>query len=210
MTGMRPTPAIRVESVVAKLRSAVETELNKTGPQWTACVLGALASLASTDDCVDPDPETSWKRRGRTPNEYVLDLTISSWPKYDKPAPYEYPTYFTESASRPLRMLLVAESEWGDARDRKENGKAILEDFAKILSARAPVKVMVFSHFAKPGDTPGVTSSFDELTKHMVGLIRAAGDEAADYVLFGVAWDEREYKCVTVRSGIAADLEQGP
>jgi hypothetical protein len=115
--------------------------------------------------------------------------------------PYEYPAYFAAAGkvgeARKLELLLVAESEWGDSSSRRENGKAVMDDFLKLLAARAALKVMVFGYFERRGQLDDVSSSFSELTAHMTRLVRSSADDAP-YVLFGVAWDDKKYRDVCV------------
>lgn len=158
---------------------------------WTDRVLGALAALAREGCCVDPDPAVPHRGRGRRKNEWLWDLTISTWPRYGD-QPYEFPAYFDTAARRKRRLLLVAESEWGVSRSWKENGHAVMHDFCKLIDARAPLKVMVFGYI--PGES---ASTFEGLEKRMRDLIDATGDNA-DYVLFGVSWRENDYEWVRI------------
>jgi hypothetical protein len=175
-------PVITPEAVLSALRAAAAEEFHKplTSQEWTTSMLRALASLAPDGACVDPDVSLPRVGKGRAAKEFLWDLTISQWPHY-KRVPYRFPDYF--QAAKEPQLLMVAESEWGDARGRKKNGFAVMADFAKLLGARAPLKVMVFGYF-----TDG-ESSFEQLRALMRDLIRASRDAAA-YVLFGVAWGQ--------------------
>jgi len=171
------------QSALLALARAADAESKAEEQDWTRAMLRALAKLAP-NACIDPDVWAPRTGRGRAAKEFLWDLTISSWPRYEEQA-YEFPTYFKQASAntlRPPRLLLVAESEWGDSRGRRKNGLAVMEDFAKLLAAQAPVKVMIFGYFPT-----GASSSFKELSGLMVDLIRASRD-SAEYVLFGVAW----------------------
>ena len=196
---------ISVQEVLGALHGAATAELAKTDPQWTPAVLQALARLAPTDACVDPDVFAARRGTGRAAKEHLWDLVISTWPKYTS-VRYSYPAYF--AAAEAPRLLLVAESEWGDQRSRRENGLAVLDDFVKVLAARAELKVMVFGYFADAGTTPEASSTFAELTGHMSRLIRLSGDNA-DYVLFGVAWDLHECRDIHLAKGHPSDEHIG-
>lgn len=180
---------LELSQIQVALRRAVRHSLSNRDTDWTMAILRALADMA-TGKCVDPDVRAPRRGRGRIRGEYLWDLCISDWPTY-KGQPYVYPDYF--AAVTTPRLLLVAECEWGKEGSARENGQRVLEDFSKILHARAPIKVMVFSYFACDHDhtwsPTTVTSSFQELTGHMARLIAASNDEA-EYVLFGVAWNE--------------------
>ena len=188
------------------LRGAAASEFKKAPNEqsWTTSILRALASLAPEGACIDPDVSAPRNGSGRAAKEYLWDLTISSWPNYET-TPYAYPSYFERAAQGNSRLLLVAESEWGAATGHKKNGMAVMEDFSKLLGARAPLKVMVFSYFRT-----GASSTFEELSALMVKLIRATGDDA-EYVLFGVAWGkDSECKDMHIRRDEVSDVSCGP
>lgn len=199
---------ISVDGVRESLRETARVALAPgVEPEWTTSILRGLAKLATPDMCVDPDVSAPARGRGRRANEHLWDLTISSWPNYAQ-VPYSYPAYY-QAAAHP-KLLLIAESEWGDQRSRRENGAAVLEDFAKLLAARAPLKVMVFGyHEEKEAGSGSPSSSFTELTTLMAGLICAAEDDA-DYVLFGVAWKGTEYRDVHVHGRTQSGEHVGP
>jgi hypothetical protein len=200
--------SISAADALAVLRTAADTEFNKgeADQQWTPCVLRALAELGKArGHCIDPDVTVPRVGKGRAAKEFLWDLTISSWPKYGKPARYVYPDYFIEAARRAPRLLLVAESEWGAANGRTKNGMAVLEDFSKLLAARADVKVMVFGYFTNASRSGSKVSTFDDLTSHMVTLIRKTGDDAS-YALFGVAWDAKKYEDMVVTGKTPAGM----
>lgn len=191
---------LSVDTVRIALRETAKAALVPGAePEWTTSILQALAGLAEPDMCIDPDVSLVTRGRGRRAKEFLWDLTISSWPRYDR-LKYEYPTYFA-SAEKP-QLLLVAESEWGDARSPRKNGHAVLEDFVKLLAARAPLKVMVFGYHER-------NSSFAELTDQMMRLAHAS-DDPADYVLFGVAWKGSEYRDVHLKNGQKREEHVGP
>ncbi len=198
-----PGQAVAPDAVLAALRTAAAEEFDKpiAAQAWTTSTLRALAALAPPGACVDPDVSAARVGKGRAAKEFLWDLTISEWPHY-KRVPYRFPDYFQEA--REPRLLLVAESEWGAARGRKKNGFAVMDDFCKLLSARAPLKVMVFGYFVA-GE-----SSFEQLRGLMADLILRSKDDAA-YVLFGVAWDSvREWKgCLVTAQGTGA-ITVGP
>lgn len=175
---------ITVPEVVAALEEALDQAWLEECAEttvWTAAVLGALARVGRAHEmCVDPP---GWEDGGGRAGEHLWDLAISSWPRYGRP-PYEFPRYF-EAATLP-RLALVAESEWGAANDPAYTGKAVLEDFSKILAARAPLKVMVFGYVPK-GPRSAVNASHPALIELMKGLISRSDDDAV-YILCGVSW----------------------
>jgi hypothetical protein len=196
---------ISAEEVADVLRTAAAAEFEKPANEqdWTTSILRALASTAPDGACIDPDVSAACRGTGRAAKEFLWDLTISSWPNY-KDIPYAHPRYFEEATKRRLRLLLVAESEWGALRGRKKNSSAVMADFLKLLGALAPLKVMVFGYH------PRVESTFEELAELMTRLIRASGDDA-DYLLFGVSWGkDHEYKEQHVGGGRAGPIHAGP
>jgi len=201
---------ISQDSVVNVLKNTVTRAFQTPPDDWTVLVLRALANLGGPETCIEPNVDVPRRGRGRYPNEYLWDLTISTWPNYND-TPYEYPGYFDSSGQRDnLELLLVAESEWGVQRNAVMNGKAVMEDFAKLLGARSKTKVMVFGYFDRPNrNHEAPCSSFEELTGHMTSLIKATKDNAS-FVLFGVAWNANEYRGVCVADCIAGEPFAGP
>ena len=195
--------AIAPDAVLAALRTAAAGEFHKPPAMqdWTTSMLRALADVAPEGACVDPDVSAPRVGKGRAAKEFLWDLTISDWPHY-KRVPYQFPDYFR--AAKEPKLLLVAESEWGDARGHKKNGFAVMEDFCKLLVARAPVKVMVFGYF-RAGE-----SSFEQLRALMIDLVLGSRDDAG-YVLFGVAWGRLcECKDTLVTAQGAGSVTVGP
>lgn len=91
----------------------------------------------------------------------------------------------------------MAESEWGRSKDRRLSPQAVMEDIAKIIAARCPLKVMVFSHFVKTSRSK-VDATFGGLTRLMRQLIEASEDSAS-YVLFGMPWNGAGLEVEVVR-----------
>jgi hypothetical protein len=156
--------------------------------EWTSVLLGALAQLGEAGGhCVEPSPSQLRERAGRS--EFLWDLTVSSWPRYGGTDPgFVYPTYYQNVESSEL--VMVAESEWGKLRGWHANGSAVLEDFSKLLAARCPLKVMIFSYHHR-AEGRASYSSYSELVALMGHLIDRSQDDAT-YVLFGVAWDHSD------------------
>jgi hypothetical protein len=152
--------------------------------EWTRVLLAALAGLGERrGHCINPPQESL---QGLTSHdEFLWDLSISTWPRYGgADPPFVYPDYYQGSSAPEL--VLVAESEWGKRKDAHVSGAAVMEDFAKLLAARCPLKVMIFSYHH--ATSAARHSSYDHLKMLMTDLINRSHDDAT-YVLQGVAWD---------------------
>lgn len=60
--------------------------------------------------------------------------------------------------------VLACEVEWGNTRDPLRNPDRVAEDFHKLLSFKAPFKLMIFDSYSK---TAIQTAVIQELTKHL-------------------------------------------
>ena len=99
--------------------------------RWTYAVKRWLAQSAKENDCYAIFTES-----GKS-NEFMLDLV---WWKQ----------------GRPSSALLACESEWGNSRHPEGNPARVAEDFDKLLSFKAPFKLMIFeadADSALEGDT---------------------------------------------------------
>jgi hypothetical protein len=202
---------ITADIVVATLTNVVEQLLreelaNNRGlstAEWTQSMLGALAQLGEdSGHCVEP-AVSAFDATNRVPSsEFLWDLTISTWPRLADG--YAYPSYFQRQFAPEL--VLVAESEWGNLRSGSRNGIAVLEDFSKLLAARCPLKVMVFSYHH--ASVHAECSSYAVLERLMSDLVNASVDDAT-YVLFGVAWDQgpEPFRDRTLRRGDRVTLQ---
>ncbi|MEY4513274.1 MAG: hypothetical protein RLZZ450_5396 [Pseudomonadota bacterium] len=192
--------AENVVSVLTEQANLLQHDPKSPTQEWTRSMLGALAKLGdSAGHCVDPISQafsieqlTGDSRVKR--QEFLWDLAISSWPRYSgikdagsQAVSYGFPHYFEETSSPEL--VLVAESEWGHYRDARANGLAVLEDFAKLLAARCPLKVMIFSYHG--GTDKASYFAFNELVRYMKQLVDRSTDDAT-YVFFGVAWNDEK------------------
>lgn len=175
---------ITADAVVEALIRVLPTLASAGTRDWTSALLGALAELGDHERyCVNPSLASLRARPGL--DEFLWDLTISEWPRYGGEDPrFDPPDYYQRTRSPEL--VLVAESEWGKLHDSRATASAVLDDFAKLLAARCPLKVMIFSyHHAQ---SKARHSSYDELVRLMKQLIDRSRDDAT-YVLLGLAWD---------------------
>lgn len=173
---------MQLQEVMEVLRE-VKPESDAT-KEWTAAVLGALRRSAEDKGrCVDPAsspvPTPGWSRQG----EWLWDLTVSSYPSYRDGYGLPYYEKLVNGEHEP-RIELVAECEWGDARSPSANVVAVMEDFTKLLAARAGIKVMALGFHERDQGT----SSWSQLRDWMVKLKKRTKDESA-LILFGVGWD---------------------
>lgn len=157
----------------------IETALVKVLPirgpgGWTVPLLDAIAKLGRDQGrCVDPR-----EPRGTRAGEFLWDLTISRWPPTSE-------GWYDASKIVSPEIDVVVESEWGKARSHKATRTLVIDDFAKLVAARAATKVMIFGYH---GDTP------DDLTDFMCDVVdKCDAAEKAEYLLFGAAWSGTHY-----------------
>lgn len=123
---------------------------------WTEFVLDWWGATAPDDILVDGRVQrllvgrSQYGVKFRTParyGEFMLDLVHSTYPTYE--VPYLSIAYWDRALSKPLRIRLALESEWGDEMDGALSLAKILEDAAKVASVRADMNVMVFASSPK-------------------------------------------------------------
>jgi len=92
-------------------------------------------------------------------------------------------------------LVLACESEWASGQfgvqDPTTHVSLVLDDFAKLVDVRAPLKLMFFGF--QPG-TPGGIAGFDDIVS-LCRAIAAPVEPTEHYLLFGwpyfAVWDER-------------------
>mgnify|MGYP001288058119 CR=1 FL=1 len=116
--------------IVAALDGVVAaTPANAPTPLWTANIFRALADLAGPNQCVDPPSLTSsgtYRRKG----EFLWDLVISEYPRYNAPVPYEYPGYFDAVVSAELALV----GSNSNTRPKRARKPAVSSQFSPLIS----------------------------------------------------------------------------
>ena len=107
--------------------------------RWTWAVKEWLAREAPKHDC-----KAIYSKRDEM-SEFMLDVV---WWQNKTPG----------------SALLGCESEWGNTRDTKRNAARVAEDFDKLLSFKAPFKLMIFE--AEP-DSPNERATIAELDRYL-------------------------------------------
>ena len=133
---------------------AVKTKLCKIGQEF-GCKVGARADEVDEAD--------------RDYGEWLYDVT---WLEYERERDgLKWP------ATALIEALLVAECEWG----RGKNLEYIVEDFEKLLLARADVRLMIFDGNHKPGSK--------EIAERLAGKVREFKSSRAEDTWLLAAWE---------------------
>lgn len=128
-----------------KMNAAASTE------DWTEWVLDWFAQTAPAGLCVDARPS---RRHGdlergspparQTAGEFLVDLSHSTFPRYDQHA-WGTEAYWEKAYETPPLLKLALESEMGVSRSEPATTHKVMEDAAKLFVLQARIKVMVFA-----------------------------------------------------------------
>ena len=151
---------------------AVKTKLCKIGQKF-GCKVGARADEVDEAD--------------RDYGEWLYDVT---WLEYERERDgLKWP------AMALIEALLVAECEWG----RGKNLEYIVEDFEKLLLARADIRLMIFDGNHKPGSK--------EIAERLAGKVREFKSSRAEDTWLLAAWegsnDDWSFKYFTIEMNAA-------
>ena len=137
-----PNPKDFAESLIREVQPLTLDANNLSRGEytrWTWAVKEWLAREAPKYGC-----QALYSKRDDM-SEFMLDVV---WWQNDKPG----------------SALLGCESEWGNSRDTKRNSARVAEDFDKLLSFKAPFKLMIFE--AEP-DSPDERATIAELDRYL-------------------------------------------
>ncbi|MFO0581656.1 MAG: hypothetical protein U0229_05255 [Anaeromyxobacter sp.] len=188
--------AERTLSRAVKCREAAAVTLNDRGaPEWTNALLNIVVSIGKNLG-YDVYPSRYVLNATKRNSRYGEDgdvgewLYDACWTRYPSNAGLVRHLRAVQSgeAKRHERYLdLACESEWG-GKTRDLHVQAVVDDFAKLVECRAPLKVMIFGYH-KSGE-----GSFEDLVG-MLGALAQSDSVRADYVLLGwedsARWAER-------------------
>jgi hypothetical protein len=99
---------------------APHKDLDESNKEWTKSVRGRFIDICPSDCCALP------KDRSNKKGEFLVD-------------------YIWEEKENGRRILLAGESEWGSDKFGKPHWYRVEEDFEKLLTVKAPFKVLIFS-----------------------------------------------------------------
>ena len=128
----------------------------KEGPkasttEWTEFNLDWFARTAAEGLTVDSriarggtGPLSEGLARRTTLGEFMLDMAHTTYPSYEH-RDYSTRGYWLRALERPCQVRLALESEFGRHLNPDESFAMVLSDAAKLASARANVKVMIFA-----------------------------------------------------------------
>lgn len=97
--------------------------------------------------------------------------------------------------------VLACEMEWGNTRDPRRNPGRVAEDFAKLLSFKAPLKLMIFSSY---DDTNIQTQTITELNRYLSEFDDHRVGEK--YVVLDLSREQAAWLCDITDEGYAVDL----
>jgi hypothetical protein len=109
---------------------APEKDLDESNDEWTKSVRGRFIDICPSDCYAVP------KDRSTVRGEFLVD-------------------YIWEEKEDGRRVLLAGESEWGSDMYGKPHWYRVEEDFEKLLSVKAPFKVLIFSSNYKLEESQG-------------------------------------------------------
>lgn len=96
----------------------------------------------------------------------------------------------------PQSAVLACEMEWGNTRDSKGNTAKVVEDFDKLLSFKAPFKLMLVDSYEDEQEQLNVTSAIE-------GYLRRFGDHRTgeQYLVVDVSPLRNAWLCNIYRDG---------
>jgi len=99
------------------------------------------------------------------------------------------------------RALLACECEWGNLRDVQSNHLRVAEDFDKLLSFKAPLKLMIFDSYNEEALQARIISELDR-------YLQAFGDHRAGeiYVALDMSRQKKAWLCRIEEDGEHTDL----
>jgi hypothetical protein len=94
------------------------------------------------------------------------------------------------------RTVLACEIEWGNSRDPRRNPELVAEDFDKLLSFKASVKLMIFDSYSKI-----LTQS--EVIKKLTQHLQEYGDHRAgeQYLIMDISPLKNDWYCKIMSDG---------
>lgn len=98
--------------------------------------------------------------------------------------------------------VLACEMEWGNTRDRRRNPGRVAEDFDKLLSFKAPFKLMLF-------DSYGKAEMQSEVIRELDRYLREFGDHrlGEQYLVIDMSRLKTVWTCHIARDGEDASLQ---
>ena len=161
---------------VRKGLDSLEVGKSESNPIWTKAVKTKLCEIGREFGC--KVCASGVEKADRDYGEWLYDVT---WLDYEKSGQGEL-----------VDAPLVAECEWG-------NFDAIVEDFEKLLLARAGVRLMIFDGNYKP--------SSEGIAEQLAGRVREfKGSRAKDAWLLA-AWEKSDddwwFRCFTIEMNAA-------
>ena len=189
------------EFVVAFASKAVPSmSVDEKNKEWTKSVRRCLKVIC-TSECYmcPPDPE-------RSKGEFLVDF---SWAEI----------------KFPQRILLAGESEWGTDKFGEKRWDRVEEDFEKLLSIKAPFKVLIFPSNWNIGDSESARDrdfSIGFAKQKLKGSLEGYGHHLAGEVYIFIDFPEggdkngpgvyRSFIWLVKKSGDAGEVsfENGP
>ena len=177
---MKPFPftalelALRLVTVTERLDAQYRTELpGNEGTFWTRAMKQWLCELGKASGLRTIST-------GSGSSEFLLDLVW--W--QDK---------------SPQGAILACEMEWGNTRDAKNNPGRVLDDFEKLMSFKAPFKLMLFDSY----------KDVDRQKETIARLERSLRDfadhrQGEEYLLFDVSPLRQAWQFIVQRDGADA------
>ncbi len=96
----------------------------------------------------------------------------------------------------PQGAVLACEMEWGNTRDTKGNVARVVEDFDKLLSFKAPFKLMLFDSYRDKNKQLEINSAIDD-------YLQGFGDHRTgeQYLVVDVSPLQNAWLCIIDRDG---------
>ncbi len=176
-------PLTFANAFLAGIEAIASTELALAIPgeytRYTFAVKHCLAQFAIENDC-----RAIYTFSGMA--EFMLDLVW--WQN-----------------KTPSKALLACESEWGNTRDVKHNAARVAEDFDKLLSFKAPFKLMIFE--ADPNSV-NESETIDELNRYLAEY--ADHRKGEQYLVINLQKHPAAWLCQIAADGPNAQLSLAP
>jgi hypothetical protein len=143
----------------------------KQDAAWTLAVKATLEEIGSQKGY-----ESLYSNRGEEKHEFLLDLVW--WDRHDG----------LEAAA------LACECELGNKRNESGNPQLVAEDFDKLLSFKAPLKLMIFDSY---GTCAKSKTTMDDVVAALNGYLRRyrLHTQGETYILWDCSDVPRFWKC---------------
>jgi hypothetical protein len=173
---------ILASEVKAKAEILIVQMPRREDTAWTLAVKATLEEIGSKKGY-----ESLYSNREKGNHEFLLDLVW--WDRRDG---------FDAAA-------LACECELGNKRDELHNPLRVEEDFDKLLSFKAPLKLMIFDSY---GTKAGSQNTVDQIITALNGYlqryrIHIAGET---YLLWDCSDESKFWKCDITMNGIDSTL----